>query len=151
MRKNWPADAGNRRKPRRRRRYFLHCFNRIVELVGGTEGERLFLPGEPWFAADDERQAIAYASLITASLVSADALISACRIECAALLQASAHIVRALAFQLQRDRTMDAAAIDSCIECAVAEKALAEERARRADWARVQQSAADFAAHGLEG
>ena len=82
---------------------------------------------------------------------STDALISACRIECAALLQASAHIVRALAFQLQRDRTMDAAAIDSCIECAVAEKALAEERARRADWARVQQSAADFAAHGLEG
>jgi hypothetical protein len=39
--------------------------------------------------------------------------------------------VRALAFQLQGDRTMDPAAIDSCIEGAVAEKALAEERSRR--------------------
>jgi hypothetical protein len=58
--------------------------------------------------------------------------------------------VRALALQLQRARTMDAAAIDACIEGAVAQKTLDEERARRIEWARVQQSAADFAAHGLE-
>jgi hypothetical protein len=88
---------------------YLHAFNRIVELVAGTEGERLFLLGEPWFAADDERQAISFALLITSSPASADALITACRIECAALLEASAHIVRALALQLQRDRRMDAA------------------------------------------
>jgi hypothetical protein len=130
---------------------YLHCFNRIVELVAGTEGERLFLPGEPWFAADDERQAIAYALLITSSPASADALISACRIECVALLQASAHIVRALALQLQRERTMDAAAIDSCIERAVAEKALANERAHRAAWRIVEKNAADFAAYGSKG
>jgi hypothetical protein len=41
---------------------YLHAFSRVTELVAGTEGERLFLLGEPWFAADDERQAIAYAS-----------------------------------------------------------------------------------------
>ena len=38
---------------------FLHVHNQVVELVAGTEGERLFLSGEPWFAADDERQAVA--------------------------------------------------------------------------------------------
>jgi hypothetical protein len=130
---------------------YLHAFHRITELVAGTEGERLFLPGEPWFAHDDERQAIAYALMITSSPASADALISACRIEAAALLVASAHIVRALALRLQRDRTMDAAAIDACIERAVAQKTLDKEHARRAEWARVQQCAADFAARGLEG
>jgi hypothetical protein len=51
---------------------FLHAFHRITELVAGTEGERLFLAGEPWFAHDDERQAIAYALLITSSPASAD-------------------------------------------------------------------------------
>jgi hypothetical protein len=61
----------------------------------------------------------------------------------------SAHIVRALARQLQRDRTMDAAAIDACIETAVA-KTLDKEIDRRAEWARVQQSAADFAARKME-
>jgi hypothetical protein len=62
----------------------------------------------------------------------------------------SAHIVRALARQLQRDRTMDAAAIDACIETAVAQKTLDKEIDRRAEWARVQQSAADFAARKME-
>jgi hypothetical protein len=38
---------------------YLHVFNRVVELAAGTEGEWLFLVGEPWFAADDERQAFA--------------------------------------------------------------------------------------------
>jgi hypothetical protein len=88
--------------------------------------------------------------MITSSPASADALISACRVECAALLEASAHIVRALALQLQRDRTMDAAAIDACIEGAVAQKTLDEEHARRAAWKIIENSAADFAARGLE-
>jgi hypothetical protein len=41
-------------------------------------------------------------------------------------------------------RTLDAVMIHKII-------ASAPEQARRADWARVQQSAAEFAAHGLEG
>jgi hypothetical protein len=55
-----------------------------------------------------------------------------------------------LALQLQRDRTMDAAAIDACIEGAVAQKTLDEEHARRAAWKIIENSAADFAARGLE-
>src|SRR5260370_42444400 len=50
---------------------FLHVHNRLVEIVAGTEGERLFLPGKPWFATDDERQAVAYGSLIPPSPESA--------------------------------------------------------------------------------
>jgi hypothetical protein len=128
---------------------YLHCFHRIAELVAGTEGERLFMPGEPWFAADDERQAIAYASLITSSPASAGAFIEACRVESRGLLTASMFIVQALAEELQTARTMDGAAVDLCIERAVAAKALADERARRSDWAKVMENAAAFAA-GLE-
>jgi hypothetical protein len=32
--------------------------NRTVELVSGTQAERLFLPGDPWDAVDDNLQAI---------------------------------------------------------------------------------------------
>jgi hypothetical protein len=124
----------------------LHCFNRIVELVAGTEGERLFMPGEPWFAADDERQAIAYASLITSSPASAAAFIEACRVASCALLTASPFIVHALAAELQIARTMDGAAVDLCIERAVTAKTLADERARRKGWATTLANAAEFTA-----
>jgi hypothetical protein len=121
---------------------FLHCFNRVTELVAGTEGERLFLDGEPWFATDDERQAIAYASVITSSPASAAAFISACRVEATTLLAATAHIVRALASELQIARTMNGAEVDRCIEQAVAAKTLSDARQRRANWARVEANAA---------
>jgi hypothetical protein len=125
---------------------YMNSFNRIVELVAGTEGERLFLPGEPLFAADDERQAIAYASLITSSQASALAFIEACRVETIALLTASSFIVHALAAELKIARTMDGAAVDLCIEQAVAAKAAADEHKRRADWAGVITNAAEFSA-----
>jgi hypothetical protein len=52
--------------------------------------------------------------------------------------------VLAIANALMIDRTLDAVMIHKII-------ALAPERARRAEWARVQISAAQFAAHGSEG
>jgi hypothetical protein len=52
--------------------------------------------------------------------------------------------VLAVARALMIHRTLDAVMIHKII-------ASAPERARRADWARVQQNAADFAARGLEG
>jgi len=42
-------------------------------------------------------------------------------------------------------RTMDDAAIDRCIEQAVAAKAATDERQRRLEWQRIEQSAASFA------
>jgi hypothetical protein len=126
---------------------YLHTFERCTELVAGTEGERLFLPGEPWFAVDDERQAIAYAGLICSSQASVAAFVDACRVEARELLIASSFIVHALAAELQVKRTMDGAAIDSCIARAVSTQGAVIERANRDDWQRRLKSAARFADH----
>jgi hypothetical protein len=122
---------------------YEHAFTRVTELVAGAEGERLFLPGEPpWFADDDERQALAFACLITSSPPATVALVDACRVEARELLRRHEYVVRALAAQLRRERTMDGAAIDLCIARAVAAKAADDERQRRSDWARVCANAA---------
>jgi hypothetical protein len=66
------------------------------------------------------------------------------------LAEAKALIIRhrdavlAIAHALMIHRTLDAVMIHKVI-------ASAAEHARRADWARVQLSAADFAAQGFEG
>jgi hypothetical protein len=125
---------------------YLHCFHRVVELVAGTEGERLFCDGEPWFAADDEKQAFAYASLITSSSAAAAAFIEFARVEAVSLLTTSAHIIRALAAELRTKRTMNGRAIDLCIEHAVAAKLIEDEKRRRRDWQQRQASAARFVA-----
>ena len=125
---------------------YAHVFVRVTELTAGTEGERLFLPGEPWFAADDEKQALAFALLITSSLPSAAALVDACRIEAAALLRNHEHVARALAAELLIRRTLTGIEIDSVIAQAVAAKALADEHARRDVWKRVEESARAFLA-----
>jgi hypothetical protein len=128
---------------------FLHVHNQVVELVAGTEGEKLFCNGGPWFAADDERQAFGYASLITSSPESAAAFIEFARVEAISLLTSSAHIVRALADELRIKRTMDGNEIDEIIAQAVAARGLEIEHQRRDDWKQRKESAAEFL-KGLE-
>jgi hypothetical protein len=123
---------------------FLHVHNHVTDLVAGSEGERLFVSGEPWFAASDEREALAYASLITSSPVSAAAFVNACRAEARALLTTSAHIVHSLAAGLRIARTLNGEQVDQEISDAVAAKALSDARQRRDDWKRVEASAALF-------
>jgi hypothetical protein len=123
---------------------YLHCFHQIVELCAGTEAERLFVDGEPWFAVDDEAKAFQYASLITSSPEAAEALIAACRAEAAALLKAQSHIIRAIAGELRTKRTLDGAMIDSVIETAVAARCIEAERQRRANWRERQRNATQF-------
>jgi hypothetical protein len=123
---------------------FLHVHSRLVEIVAGTEGERLFLSGEPWFARDDETQAISYASLITTTPKSAAALIEFARVEAAAQLEPRAHVIYALAEALRIRRTLDGAQVDQVIAQAVALEALATEHQRRDDWQRREQSAMEF-------
>jgi hypothetical protein len=57
---------------------FLHVHNRCTELVAGSVGEALFLPGSPWNAADDRAQERALASLICSSPESIEAFIGLC-------------------------------------------------------------------------
>jgi hypothetical protein len=123
---------------------YAHCHVRIVELVAGSVGESLFLPGEAWQAADDRAQERALASLICSSPESIEAFVKFCMVEAAALLRPREHIVRALTKELLIRRTMTGIEVDMIIMQADAAKALADEHARRAAWWRVEQSAANF-------
>jgi hypothetical protein len=84
----------------------------------------------------------ALASLVASSPEAAEAFIAFCAVEASALLRSREHIVRALAAELRIKRTMDGAAIDRCIEQAVAAKAAEIEAHRRRDWRERQASAA---------
>jgi hypothetical protein len=122
----------------------LHVHNRVVELCAGSVGEELFLDGPAWDAVDDRKQERALATLVTSSSESAEAFIAFCRVEARELLRSHEHIVRALAAELLIRRTLDGDQIDLCIKQAVAAKALADERERRAVWKRVEESARAF-------
>lgn len=123
---------------------FLHVHNRCTELVAGSVGESLFL-GSAWQATDDRAQERALASLIASAPEAIEAFIGFCRAEAAALLRPREHIVRALTAALLIRRTMTGAEVDEVIAAAIAAKAAADERQRRLDWKRIEQSAASFA------
>jgi hypothetical protein len=121
---------------------FLHVHNRCTELVAGSVGEALFLPGLPWDAVDDRAQERALASLICSSPEAAKAFIDFCAIEAAALLRPREHIVRALTKALLIRRAMTGAEVDTIIAAAVSAKSAEDERQRRADWEKRRASAA---------
>jgi hypothetical protein len=124
---------------------FLHVQTRVTELVAGSVAEALFLPGEPYPADSDRTQERALASLICSAPDSIEAYIAFCMAEAAALLRPREHIVRALTAELLIRRTMTGDEVDAVIAVAVAAKTAADERKRRLDWKRVEQSAASFA------
>jgi hypothetical protein len=122
----------------------LHCHTRVVELVAGSVGEALFLPGEPWPADSDRAQERAIGSLVCSSPEAIEAFIDFCVAEAAALLRPQEHILRALTNALLIRRTMDGREIDEIISGAVTAKNRAHEIRRRLDWKRIEQSAARF-------
>jgi hypothetical protein len=124
---------------------FMHAHTRVVELAAGSVAEALFLPGEPWPADSDRAQERELASLVASSSESIEAFIHFCAVEAAALLRPREHIVRALTKELLIRRTMTGAEVDAIIAVAVAGKAVADERQRRLDWKRIEQSAASLA------
>jgi hypothetical protein len=83
----------------------------------------------------------ALARLICSSERTIDAYLMFALAEAKALIIRHRDAVRAIANAIHK--TLDAVEIHKIISSA-------PEHARRADWARVQQSAVDFAAHGLE-
>jgi hypothetical protein len=92
----------------------------------------------------DRAQERALASLICSSPDSIEAFIDFCMAEAAALLRPCEHIVRALTKELLCRRTMTGDEVDEVIVAAVAEKAAADERQRRSDWAQRCANAATF-------
>jgi hypothetical protein len=124
----------------------LNVRRRIVELAAGTVAEELFLPGEPWPAADDRRQERELASLITSSRESREAYIAACRVEVRSILQRYDNVVRSLAAELLQRRTMTGEEIDMVISRAIGERQLREEHQRRREWRQREQNAGLFMA-----
>jgi hypothetical protein len=122
----------------------LHVHNRVIELCAGSVGEELFLDGPAWDAVDDRKQERALAALVASSPEAIEAFINFARVEARELLRKYEHVARALAAELLIRRTLDGDQIDLCIKQAVAAKALADERERRAVWKRVEESARAF-------
>jgi hypothetical protein len=131
--------------------FFVRAQSNVIELVAGRVCEQILYPDLPDLgAAHDRTEAKAFAAVAVAQPGAIDALIEYAEAEARALLLANLPIVHALVGALVERGTLTGAEVDEVIERAVAEKALADERARRAAWKIVEKNAADFAAHGLE-
>jgi hypothetical protein len=118
---------------------FAHVHVRVVDLCAGTAAETLLYPEEaPWIAHSDIRQARALASIICTSEAAIDAYLLFGLAEAKALILQHQAAVLAIAEALMVERTLNAEQIDSII-------AAAPERARRADWLKVLESATGYA------
>jgi hypothetical protein len=119
---------------------YAHVHVRVVDLCAGTAAETLLFPdAAPWIAHSDIRQARALASIICTSETAIDAYLLFGLAEAKALIQQHRAAVLAIAEALMIERTLNAEQIDALISAA-------PERARRADWAGVVESAAGFVA-----
>jgi hypothetical protein len=118
--------------------FYTHSHFRIIELLAGSEAERIVFDFEPLIARHDLEEAKSFASILCSSAESIDAFIEYARSEARALLNKHRHILLALAKELVERRTLTGAEIESII-------AAAPERARRADWAGVMERAEGFA------
>jgi hypothetical protein len=132
--------------------FYIRAQINCTELLGGRACEQLLYPDHPPLPAEhDQIEARAFAAVACAAPPAIGALIAYAEAEASALLSANLPVVLALVEAIIERGTLTGAEVDEVIEGAVAQKTLDEEHARRADWARVQHSAADFAANGLEG
>jgi hypothetical protein len=117
---------------------FTHVFSRVTDLRAGTASESVLYPdAEPWPAHSDIAQARSLASIICTSEFSIDAFLQLGLAEAKSLIEQHRPAVLAIAEALIIHRTLDGAMIDTIIS-------RAPERARRADWGRVLESAAGF-------
>ena len=119
---------------------YAHVHVRVVDLCAGTASESILYPhDQPWIAHSDIRQARALAGLICSSESGIDAYLLFGLAEAKALILQHRAAVIAIAEALMIERTLNSEQIDDII-------ASAPEHARRADWAKVLENAADFAA-----
>jgi hypothetical protein len=131
---------------------FQHVHSRVVELLAGGMGEKLFFPDQPVMTAFyDTNEAAAFAALICSTPKSVEAFLEFARVEAFEILTAHKTAVLAIANALIENRTLDAGQIDNCIASAEAQDGAAEardaliaEKARRTEWRNVAERAAAF-------
>jgi hypothetical protein len=122
---------------------------RIVELVAGSEGERLATGKANLPANTDLALAILYAETIS-SPAAIDQLLAWARAEARGILKAHWTCVLAIAQALDDRGTLDGPEIDTIIADAVAQATQEAERIRRRNMARMVESAARFRAMTIE-
>jgi hypothetical protein len=122
---------------------FTWCHVRVVDLCAGTAAETILHPAcDPWIAHSDVNEARKIASMVCTGDSAVDAYLAFGLAEAKALVIEHRAAVLAIAEALMVYRTLNGAQIDTII-------ASAPERARRADWNVVLETAAAFTA-GLE-
>jgi hypothetical protein len=104
------------------------------------------LDGEPASPADDLRQARELALLFCKSEEAIESFISHCDVAARDLLMPYGDLLIVLSTVLRIKRTLNGAEIDKIIWEFEAQKALAIERQRRADWRECQLAASRFRA-----
>jgi hypothetical protein len=118
-----------------------------IELVGGHVAERILHPDHPPLPTQhDHIEAAAFATVACAAPSAVNALLAYAEAEAAALIREHLNVVLALVDAIiDRGGTLTGSEVDEVIAAAVAVKAAADERQRRAAWKRIEASAASFA------
>jgi hypothetical protein len=123
---------------------YLHALNRCIELAAASVAERMLLEGEPVPCVSDVEHTMRYASLVCRSPEAADRFIRLCETMADDLLRPYGYVLIALSTVLRIRRTLSGEEIDSVIATTVAGFELAAEQARRKQWRRIVESAAEF-------
>ncbi len=122
-----------------------HAQGRVIELVAGTEAERVFYADAPPLEAPNDRyEAQAFASLICCSPAAVDEFLAYARREAVVLIEEHRGALSMLVDALIERRKLNGAEIDQIIADALAREDLAAERSRRIAWAATLASAAQF-------
>jgi hypothetical protein len=125
--------------------YYLRAQINIIEMVAGECAELILHPElPPLGAVHDFVEAAAFARVAVAAQPAVKALIEYAEAEATALLKANLDIVNALVEALVEHGTLSGTMVDNIISREVAMRSIRREHQRRAEWHRVEKSAAAF-------
>jgi hypothetical protein len=128
-----------------------YAHSRVIEIVAGSESERLFCADAPPLEAlQDQQDAEQFARLMCVHPDAIDTFLAYCRREAALLLNAHASVVHALAEALLEAQTLTGAQIDIVIANALVLEDLAAEKSRSLDWAQRMINARAFEVYTKE-
>jgi hypothetical protein len=145
--KYWMPETGAARAEAEGAPILLRSQAAAIELLAGTESERLLFAAERPFAAEhDVREARVFAAIFCCSPRSIDLFIKYARREANALVNANQNAVRAVADALVEKGTLDGTEIDSAIAAGVALGGLIADQSRRAEWLQTLANAKTFEA-----
>jgi hypothetical protein len=125
--------------------FFQRATVLAIELVAGTVAEQILHPHEaPLPTHHDQLEAAAFAGVAVASPGAIPAFLEYAKGEAAALIGDNPDVAMAIADGLVEHGSLTGDQVDAIIASAIATKAAAVERQRRADWQRRCESAARF-------